>query len=151
MPGAGFYAIHNSEIRFASDGQWYADGELIANQRIADLFARSIERADDGGYRLRVGDEVASILVDDTPYVVTGVESFEPPRISLNDGSVENLAGDSLEISRDNIFYCDVKEGRERARFLRPAHYQLGQRLEEVGPGRFALRLGNRVVPVRTR
>ena len=149
MAVKGFYAIHNSEIRFGKDGQWYADGERIANDKIADLFSRSIEKTEAGSYQLRVGDEVAPILVDDTAYVVTGVETSEAPMIRLNDGSVEELVGDSLEISDENVFYCRVKGGTERARFLRPAHYQLGERLEEDSAGQFALRLGHRAIPIR--
>src|SRR5574342_103345 len=54
MARAGFYAIQNSEIRFGRDGRWYADGQPIANARIADLFSQHVQRRPDGGYMLRI-------------------------------------------------------------------------------------------------
>ncbi len=148
MPGVGFYPIHNSEIRFGKDGQWYGDGAVIENRRIARLFARSIERAEEGGYRLRVGDETVPITVEDTPYVVTEVSIGENLRVTLNDGSSEVVAPQTLEAGGDHVFYCPVKNGRERARFLRPAHYQLGRHIDEGPAGDFVLRLGTRAIPI---
>ena len=39
MARAGFYAIESHEIRFGRDGEWYSDGERIANAKIAALFS----------------------------------------------------------------------------------------------------------------
>jgi hypothetical protein len=151
MAVVGFYAIHNSEIRFGNDGHWYADGDRIENRRIADLFSRSVERGPGGGYILRVGDETASIAVDDTPYVVTAVAVGDHVRATLNDGTEERIAPESIELSRDNVFYCRVKNGSEPARLLRPAHYQLAAHVGEHRDGEFVLRLGTRELPIRQR
>lgn len=148
MPGAGFYAIQNSEIRFGSDGVWYADGEPIANQRIARLFAQSVERVAGGGYILRIGDESAPIVVDDTPYVVTSVDVGTDLVVELNDGGREVVAPASLRVGAGNVFYVAVKHGREEARLLRPAHYQLAAHIQETDAGEFVLRLGSRVFPI---
>src|SRR5690606_14506329 len=145
------YAIHNSEIRFGKDGEWYADGERIANPRIARLFSRSIQPGPDGGYILQVGDESASILVDDTPYVVTGVTVGEGIRVMLNDGSEEETAADTIEMSDDNVFYCRVKGGSVPARLLRQAHYQLAAHVVEGADGKFVLRVGSSEYPIRRR
>lgn len=152
MAMAGFYAIHNSEIRFGCDGVWYADGEPIDNPRIARLFSQSVVRAPEGdGYMLRVGDETARIIVDDTPYVVTGVSAGDRLVVTLNDGSTEDVAPESLRLGDNNVFYCRVKAGRESARFLRPAHYQLAEHIGETAAGEFELRLGTRAFPIRSR
>ena len=150
MARAGFYAIHNSHIRFGRDGCWYADGQPIVNQRIADLFSRHVRRSDSGGYMLEIGPERAPIEVDDTPYVVVDVdvEEGETARIRLNDGSVENLDASSLQVGADEVLYCRVKEGTERARFLRPAYYQLAPFISESGASRFELRLAGIAHPV---
>ena len=142
MARAGFYAIHNSAIRFGRDGHWYADGEPITNPRIAELFARHIERAPDGSYRLRIADEQATIEVEDTPYVVigAGADANGDLWIELNDRSREALDPGSLQVGADNVLYCRVKRGAERARFLRPAYYQLADFIVAEDGGRFALR-----------
>lgn len=142
MGRAGFYAIHSSKIRFGRDGRWYADDELISNRRIADLFSRNVVRQPDGSYRIVIGWDTAPIEIEDTPYVVTRVD----PRdggflVELNDGTCEALDPDSLSISEENVLYCSVKGGAERARLLRPAYYQVASHIHEVGGG-FVLRAG---------
>jgi hypothetical protein len=150
MARAGFYAIENTTIRFGRDGRWYADGAPIENRRICDLFARHLERAPDGSYRLRMGDEQVPIEVDDTPYVVTAVSAGpEGAEIRLNDGSVERLDGGSLQVGEGEVLYCTVKEGAERARFLRPAYYQIARQFVEKEPGTYVFRHGETVYPIR--
>ncbi len=151
MPMAGFYAIQNSEIRFGSDGHWYADGDRIENDRIARLFSKSVEGDGKDGYILRVGDETAPIVVDDTPYVVTAVTVGDGVRVTLNDGSEEEVSPETLELSERSVFYCRVKGDREWARLLRPAHYQLAAHVVESASGGFRLRLGSRDFRIRPR
>jgi hypothetical protein len=135
VPRAGFYAIHNSHIRFGRDGRWYADGEPIANARIARLFSQSVHRAADGAYELRVAEERAPIEVDDTPYVVAaaGTDAEGTAWVELNDGTREPLDPRTLAVGADDVLYCRVKNGREAARFLRPAYYQLADRIAADG------------------
>ncbi|MBI1815032.1 MAG: DUF1285 domain-containing protein [Deltaproteobacteria bacterium] len=142
MPRAGFYAIASSRITFGRDGRWYSDGEPIVNQRIAELFSRHITRHPDGGYQIVMGDERARIEVDDTPFVVISVggNRDEGFTIRLNDGSEESLAAATLRVGDDQSLSCTVKNGSERARFLRAAHHQLSPFIDEVAPGRYALR-----------
>jgi len=153
MARAGFYAIQTSRIRFGRDGQWYADDEPIINQRIADLFARHIQRSADGGYILRLGDEQAPVEVEDTPFVVVGVTVGADGGLiaELNDHTSEPLELSTLEIGSSEVPYCRVKNGSERARFLRPAYYQLARHITEVEPGRFEIRTGTATHRIGTR
>jgi hypothetical protein len=150
MSRAGFYAIQNSEIRFGRDGRWYADGQPIENSRIADLFSQHVQRRTDGGYMLRIADEQAPIVVDDTPYVVTGIE-LDPAGamwLELNDRSRERLDPRTLRVGGDDVLYCRVKDGSEAARFLRPAYYQIAQHLVRSDAGSFELRLPEGDYPI---
>lgn len=141
MPKAGFWAIESHTIRFGRDGRWYADQEPIENPRIADLFARHVTRGDDGGWWLRIGDERAKIVVEDTPFVVTRVDGDPRSgfRITLNDGSSEHLDVTSLALGDEDVLYCDAKDGAYRVRFLRPAQMELLSHVEVDGD-RFVLR-----------
>jgi len=153
MPRGGFYAIHNSEIRFGRDGRWYADGQVIENQRIADLFAQHVQRRPDGGYMLRIADEQAPIEVDDTPFVVIGAELAAEGTlwVELNDRSRERLDPHTLQVGGDDVLYCRVKDGREPARFLRPAYYQVAPYIAATAPGAFVLRLSGGDYPIARR
>jgi uncharacterized protein len=149
MPKAGFWAIESHTIRFGRDGRWYADDEPIANPRIAALFARHVTRAEDGSWWLKIGDERAQIVVDDTPFVVTRVDGNPQRgfRITLNDGSSEDLAPQSLDLGDDDVLYCDVKSGAYRARFLRPAQSELLDHVTSDGE-RFVLPVPGGVQPL---
>lgn len=150
MARAGFYAIHNSSIRFGRDGRWYADGAPIVNPRIARLFARSVHRLPDGSYELRIAEERAVISVDDTPYVVTAAttDAAGTVWIELNDETREALDGRSLTVGEADVLYCRVKEGREWARFLRPAYYQLADRIVAEPGGGFVFANGAERHPI---
>ena len=150
MPRAGFYAIQASQIRFARDGCWYADGERITNSRIADLFSRHVQRGGDGRYVIRMGDEQAVIEVEDTPFVVvaSAVDAAGEIVVELNDHTSERIDPATLVVGQDQVLYCRVKGGTERARFLRPAYYQLARHITEAEPGRFVVRVGTAVHPI---
>ena len=152
MAKAGFWAIETNVIRFGRDGRWYSDDEPIVNPRIADLFARHITRAEDGSWWLRIGDERAKIVVDDTPFVVTRVDG-DPQRgfrITLNDRSTEDLAPSSLAFGDGDVLYCDVKSGAHRARFLRAAQSELLGHVTADGDG-FVLPVPGGVQPLEHR
>src|ERR1700675_2437446 len=110
MPRAGFYVVESGKISFRRDDHWYTDEERIDNPRIALLFSRSIRRNPDGSYFLQVGDERASITVEDTPYVVKSVKAAPAMAFSviLNDDEREPLDYGSLEVGADNVLYCRV-------------------------------------------
>ena len=151
MPGAGFYAIHTSTLSFRSDGRWYADDEPVVHERLARLFSRYLRRTRAGGFEIWIDERYhADVEVEDTPYVVTTVD-VDPAAgfsIDLNDGTTEVLDPGTLHVGRSDVLYCRVKDGRERARFLRPAYYQIAHFIEETAPGRFQLRCGGTTYPV---
>jgi hypothetical protein len=151
MPGAGFYAIHTSRLTFRSDGRWYADDDPVLHERLARLFSRYLRRKPSGGYEIWIDERYhADVEVEDTPYVVTFVTSEVQGELllTLNDGTTEPLDPDSLQVGHGNVLYCGVKGGAERARFLRPAYYQLAEFIEEAAPGHFCLRCGGTTHPI---
>ena len=151
MARAGFYAVESGKISFRRDGNWYTDEERIDNPRIALLFSRSIRRNPDGSYFLQVGDERASITVEDTPYVVKSVAGDAATGFTavLNDEEREPLDYGSLEAGPDNVLYSRVKNGAFRARFLRPAYYHLSDCLGMDDNGGFYFKVAGQRYPVR--
>jgi hypothetical protein len=150
MARAGFYAVESGKISFRRDGNWYSDDERIDNPRIALLFSQSIQRNPDGSYYLKVAEERASITIEDTPYVVKAVEDDELGGfiLVLNDDTRETLDATALAIGADNVLYARVKNGQERARFLRSAYYHLSDRFESDERGNFFITLRGRREPI---
>jgi len=136
MPRAGFTAIHAGRIRFGKDGRWYCDGEAIANRAICRLYARAMTVGPDGRARLTLGEDRAEVEIEDTPWVVTGIEG-DPAHgftLVLNDETREPLDPTTLRVGAEHVPYCRVKGGRFEARLLRNAYYAL-VRHAEPGPG----------------
>ena len=152
MPRAGFYAVESGKISFRRDGNWYSDDERIDNPRIALLFSQSIKRNSDGTFFLQVAEERAPITVEDTPYVIKAIEDDELGGfvMILNDESREPLDAARLEIGDDNVLYARVKQGAERARFLRSAYYHLSDRFESDEHGNFFITLRGKCEPIGT-
>jgi hypothetical protein len=134
MAKAGFWAISSTRrILFGKDGQWYADGEPIANKRIATLFSKYLKRTPEGKYAIEISWDKVEVEIEDTPYVVTRATG-DPSSgfaIRLNDETEEALDPTTLYIGQDHVLYCRVKNGEYPARFLRPAYYQLTAHVEE--------------------
>lgn len=141
------------------EGRWFHEGVEITHERTLLLFRRNLQRNQDGTYVLRIGLECAEVEVEDTPYTVKSVtvrggDGGVPIGylLHLNDGTVEALAPETLTVTPDNVLYCTVKDSDARARFLRPAYYQLCAHLsgdaerEDV----FWLPVGNRKVRIST-
>ena len=153
MARAGFTAISSGKIRFGKDGRWYTDDEPIPNRAICRLFSRTLTVLPDGRARLELGEDKADVIVEDTPWVVTGVEG-DPRRgftLVLNDETREPLDARSLRVGAEQVLYARVKEGRHEARFLRPAYYQLVRWVETASSGDFVLPVGAERVPIRAR
>lgn len=111
------------------DGRWFQNGAEIIHQEICREFNRMLERTSDGGYRVRMGQEICRVEVEDAPFVVIAVSRDELGRISmeLNDGDSEILDPGRLWVGKENVPYCRVKGDSFHARFSRPAYYQLAK------------------------
>ena len=138
------------ELFLDKEGRWFHEGVEITHRRTLDLFSRSLQPDLSGGYKLVVGLEWAPVRVEDTPYVVRQVTfDHDLAVLHLNDGTSEDLIEATLRQNADHVLYCDVKECRFPARFLRPAYYQLMERLREVEDG-YAVELGGRLWLIRS-
>jgi uncharacterized protein len=151
MARAGFTAISSGKITFGKDGRWYSDDEPIPNAAINRLFSRTLKILPDGRARLELGEDKADVVIEDTPWVVTGVEGNPTGGfvLVLNDETREPLDPARLRVGPGNVLYARVKAGAHEARVLRPAYYEL-MRHAEAGPdGAAVLAVAGRRVTIR--
>lgn len=145
-------------IRIDKEGKWWYEDKEIIHPAIYKFFNEQLRKDDEGRYFIRVKNQICYIEVEDAPFVVTYAARIDYPDgspsrylIKLNDGTQETLDLSSLSIGKDNVMYCMVKGGRFKARFLRPAYYQITSFIEEEPrTGRFFIRSGNRKFYIRT-
>jgi uncharacterized protein len=125
------------------EGRWFHEGVEITHERTRLLFLRSLRKSPDGFFHIQVGKEQARVEVEDAPFLVRSVTAQEDGQggphqylLRLNDETDEWLDPRTLLIGSEHVLYCTVKEGTARARFLRPAYYQLSGHVrhdEETG------------------
>src|SRR5215510_5086903 len=112
MPKAGFWAIDPTrKISFGKDGWWYANDERIENRRINLLFSQHLRKTSEGLYEIAIGWDKATVVIDDTPFVVTRITG-DPAHgftLHLNDETEEPLDPTTLFIGQENVLYCRVK------------------------------------------
>lgn len=144
-------------IRLDAAGNWWHQGGLFNNMRIAALFSRSIDRTAGGTWVLKIKPFTYPIEVEDTPYFVEKItfegagpsDPDERVSMSLSDESTEVLDPTTLTQDEGKGLSCAVKGGAFRARFKRPAYYALTERLHETEAGDFALEIAAARHPLR--
>jgi len=113
------------------EGHWFQNGAEIIHREVYLTFCQALEKTAEGGYRIRIGQEICRVEVEDTPFVVRRILDGECGRLFmvLNDETVEAFRPDQFWIGDGNVPYAEVKERRFHARFLRPAYYELAKHI----------------------
>lgn len=129
--------MDNFEIKIDKDGTWYYNGAHMFRKEILNVFFEHLKIDECGKYLIELGPERCYLDVEDTAFVVEAVyktklscDNREQIEIILNDDSCEKLEMNSLYTSKENVLYCQVKEGRFTARFSRKSYYQLAEFIE---------------------
>ena len=133
------------DIRIASDGRWFHEGDEIRRIALVKLFASILVLDDNGDYWLATPAEKGRITVDDAPFIIrdmtvkTGAQS-QQNEIWFQTNIDETVLLDPkhpLQLraaaqSPDLRPYIEVRDGL-LAKLSRPVYYQLAD-YAEVGP-----------------
>lgn len=126
-----------SFIRIDKEGVWHYRGNEMFRKDIVKLFYQNLKRDESGRYYIEIENDLASVEVEDTAYVVRAVYRFGTPTdgneriaVLLNDETLEELDCETLCINRHNVLYCTVKPDVHPARFLRSSYYQIADLFE---------------------
>lgn len=138
-------------ISMDKECNWFYDGRPILHAKTVRVLSQSLKRGDEGRLIVEIGNAWSYVHCEDAPYGVRAVrEVSEGGRVValdliLTDESTERLDPATLAVGEKNVLYCRVKDGREEARFFRPAYYQVAEHLDENGE--IVLRLGDKTWP----
>jgi uncharacterized protein len=133
--------ILSSDISVDEEGDWYYHEDRIIREDILQLFLSNLCLSPDGSFFIAWRGQRCALQVADTPFVVSRVdrvrskdEPHEKILISLKHlTDPEILDPSTLEVGAGNVPYCAIRNGQFRARFSRPAYYQLAAWIEQ-GP-----------------
>lgn len=139
-------------ISMDKECNWFYDGRPITHEKTLIALNQSMERNDEGRLIVKMGKAWSYVHCEDAPYGVRAVREVKEGGktvgldLLLTDESTERLDPSTLAIGEANVLYCRVKDGREEARFFRPAYYQLAAHLagDEDDP---VLELGEKTWP----
>jgi hypothetical protein len=141
-------------IRIDRDGRWYHHGAEMIHRPIIRLFYQNLTQDEEGRYIIELKGERCYLEVEDTPFVVRTIthkqEAVGEERfiLALTDDSEEPLAPETLFVGGENVLYCRVRRGTFRARFSRPAYYELARHVVEKDDG-YALVLNGKLHGIR--
>ena len=139
------------DIRIATDGRWFHEGDEIRRIELVKLFASVLMQDKTGDYWLVTPVEKGRITVDDAPFIVCEmlVSSGADPRsneIHFRTNLDETIALDAahpiLLRSADDLQglrpYVEVRSGL-LAKLSRPVYYQLAEHAEKGPNGRLGV------------
>ncbi len=117
------------QFHILRDGTWLHEGAPILRLELVKLFSTILQKEPEGGYVLRTPYEVAEVLVDDSPFVVTkmGVEGDGTDlKISFqtNIGQDIVLSCENPLFFKEKVPYIEIKQGIT-ARIITSVYYDL--------------------------
>jgi uncharacterized protein len=139
-----WHTREDSGIELDETLRWWHDGEPIEHPKIIETFNRGLKVAEDGRFKLEVGNDWCFVKVHGPAFGVVAVDvSDDGLSVRLTDRTAELMDPSTLALSADGVLTVKVKDGRATARFSRDAQFQLGELVEatERGP---VLRAGGR-------
>ena len=131
----------DSEMRIARDGTWFHQGSPIGRAAMVRLFSTILRREPDGGYVLVTPVEKLDIVVEDAPFVATGMKAQGSGRdavltFQLNTGDLVTAdAAHALRFENGEDGprpYLNVRGGLD-ALVARTVYYELAQRALDGG------------------
>lgn len=150
--------LQSSDIFVDEEGDWFNEGIPLSREDIVQFFLEHVQELPDGSYAIVWGGSRCGLRAADTPFVVSRVDSTggsDPGAGSIllklkHLPELVVLDAGTLVSAANSVLYCRIREGRRRARFSRPAYYQLAQWIEEdASTGGFCLRIGEKQFPIR--
>jgi hypothetical protein len=141
-------------IRIDKDGRWYHHDAEMIHRPFIRLFYQNLRRDEEGRYIIEWNGERCFLEVEDTPFVVRTIYHERDAAghgrfmLALTDDSFEPLAPETLFVGKENVLYCLIRGGEFRARFSRPAYYELARHIVENDHG-YALALNGKLYGIR--
>ncbi|NLN86440.1 MAG: DUF1285 domain-containing protein [Syntrophomonadaceae bacterium] len=67
------------DITIKANGKWYFGQAEMFRRQILNILARNMHRSDDGSYYIKMGEEENPVIVEDVPYLASGIKESQFP------------------------------------------------------------------------
>lgn len=137
------------EIRLDAHGSWWHEGDIFENQRLSQLFHRSLHRTTQGNWVLEIKPYTYPVLVDLCGTFVRRVveTNGNVATVRLANQTIATVKLDAIYTDGDTVLATKV-EGQP-ARIIDTAYRQLTAGLSESGEG-YTIEIGGNAFPLRS-
>jgi uncharacterized protein len=129
----------SGDIYVDCEGDWFYQNNRITREDILESFYDHLQASAENSYVIVWEQQRCALRVDDTPFVITRVDrrstgsaAGEQFLLTLKHVSApEVLDPGSLWVGKDHVLYARIRSSLLRARFSRPAYYQIAAWIQE--------------------
>lgn len=99
------------EIVIRKDGKWYFGQAEMFRRNILNILATHIEKIEDGGYCIKLGNDINPITVEDCPFLANGYIEEDDGRVKLRFHDLQEFPLDhELKLTlKGDVPYIDFK------------------------------------------
>lgn len=99
------------EIKIARDGKWYFGTAEMFRRNILQILAKNIDRDENGDYYIAMGEETNPLVVEDVPFLATGIveENGKPVKLIFHDLQELELEHELKLYLRDDVPYISYR------------------------------------------
>lgn len=117
-----------TEITIRKNGKWYFGEAEMFRRNILNILAQHIEKAEDGSYGIRLGNDFNPLTVEDVPFYATGYSEEEDGRIKLTFHDLQEmyLEGEIPLIFKGDVPYISFRWEAD-TRLSRGVYWKLSQ------------------------
>ncbi len=121
-----YIAQLKGSLELTSEGQWIHNGIQFQNEKLSELFSRSIVWNEiTNEYLVEIGNQRATFTCHDTAFFVRAInDTTNPWMLTISDGTQEPLQPETLTLGPNNNVYCTVHK-IHRAKLLKSSHQTL--------------------------
>ena len=133
-----------------AEGIFWHDGSELDDPELILFFLKNLKKTPEGKLQLLCQGELCEFECADVPYVIQSID-FHGDEIQLHfQGNYsEILDPHSLKVGKENVLYCEVKNGEFSARFSRKAYNDLAKQVVINPEKKYCLKLQNKLYPIQ--
>ena len=115
------------DITIKSNGKWYFGQAEMFRRKILNILASNIYRNDDGSYYIQMGDDHNPLIVEDVPFLASGIVDHELPiKLVLHDLQEIVLDHEMKLFFKGDVPYISFKWEAD-TRLTRGVYWKLSQ------------------------
>lgn len=134
------------EIKISKDGKWYFGEAEMFRRNILQILAQNINRDEDGRYYIQMGEETNPLIVEDVPFLATGLveDDQQPLKLVFHDLQEMTLEHELKLYLREDVPYISYRWEAD-TRLSRGVYWKLsdyfdfrGEEIYIVPPAKFS-------------